>query len=52
MLLAPSAEEGRYNLEEIDNLMRRSAVNYPDHKRTLTQIPPRRREPALQAYFW
>jgi 2-polyprenyl-6-methoxyphenol hydroxylase-like FAD-dependent oxidoreductase len=51
-LRAPSGEEARYNLAEIDNLIRRSAGNYPDHKSTLTQIPPRRREPALQAYFW
>jgi len=51
-LRAPSAEEARYSMEEIDNLIRRSAVNYPDHKSTLAQIPPRRREPALQAYFW
>jgi hypothetical protein len=51
-LRAPSAAEARYSLEEIDNLIQRSAANYPDHKRTLAQIPPRRREPALQAYFW
>ena len=51
-LRAPSAAEARYSLEEIDNLIRRSAANYPDHKSTLAQIPPRRREPALQAYFW
>jgi 2-polyprenyl-6-methoxyphenol hydroxylase-like FAD-dependent oxidoreductase len=51
-LRAPSAAEARYNMEEIDNLMRRSAANYPDHRSTLTQIPARRQEPALQAYFW
>jgi tryptophan 6-halogenase len=51
-LRAPSATEARYSLEEIDNLIQRSAANYPDHKSTLAQIPPRRREPALQAYFW
>ena len=51
-LRAPTAEEGRYRMEEIDNLIARSAGNYPDHTSTLAQIPPRRREPALQAYFW
>jgi hypothetical protein len=51
-LRAPTAEEGRYRMEEIDNLIGRSAGNYPDHKSTLAHIPPRRREPALQAYFW
>jgi hypothetical protein len=51
-LRAPSAAEARYSLEEIDNLIQRSAANYPDHKSTLAQIPPRRRDPALQAYFW
>jgi hypothetical protein len=51
-LRAPTAEEARYRMEEIDDLIGRSAGNYPDHKSTLAQIPPRRREPALQAYFW
>ena len=51
-LRAPTAEEGRYRMEEIDNLIARSAGNYPDHRNTLAHIPPRRREPALQAYFW
>jgi hypothetical protein len=51
-LRAPSAEEARYQMAEIDNLLSRSAANFPDHRRTLEGIPPRRREPALQAYFW
>ncbi len=51
-LRAPTAEESRYRMEEIDNLIQRSAGNYPDHKSVLAHIPPRRREPALQAYFW
>jgi len=51
-LRAPSAAEARYSVEEIENLIRRSAANYPDHTSTLAQIPPRRRERALQAYFW
>src|SRR5215469_2485781 len=51
-LRPPTAHEARYKMAEIDDLIRRSAGNFPDHKRTLAQIPPRRREPALQAYFW
>jgi hypothetical protein len=51
-LRAPTAAEARYKMAEIDNLIARSAGNYPDHKRTLASIPARRREPALQAYFW
>jgi 2-polyprenyl-6-methoxyphenol hydroxylase-like FAD-dependent oxidoreductase len=51
-LRAPTAEESRYRMEEIDNLMERSAGNYPDHNSVLARIPLRRREPALQAYFW
>jgi len=51
-LRAPTAEEARYRMEEIDDLIGRSARNYPDHKSTLARIPPRRRAPALQAYFW
>jgi hypothetical protein len=39
-------------MAEIDNLIGRSAGNYPDHKSTLARIPARRCEPALQAYFW
>jgi hypothetical protein len=51
-LRAPSADEARYRMEEIDNLIHRSAGNFPDHKSLLAHIPPRRRAPALQAYFW
>jgi len=39
-------------MAEIDNLIERSAGNYPEHKSVLARIPPRRRQPALQAYFW
>jgi len=51
-LRTPTAEEARYKMAEIDNLIARSAGNYPDHKSTLARIPARRPEPALQAYFW
>ena len=51
-LRAPTAAEARYQMAEIDNLIERSAGNYPEHKSVLARIPPRRRQPALQAYFW
>ncbi|HUK01080.1 MAG TPA: tryptophan halogenase family protein [Steroidobacteraceae bacterium] len=51
-LRAPTAQEARYNLEEIDDLIVRSAVNYPDHRSALERIAPRRVDPSLQIYFW
>ena len=51
-LRPPSAQEARFSLEEIDNLLARSAANYPEHRAALGHIPPRRSEPTLQVYFW
>ena len=51
-LRPPSAQEARYSMAEIDNLLDRSEVNYPDHAAALGQIAPRRRDPSLQLYFW
>jgi hypothetical protein len=51
-LRAPTAQEARYNMNEIDNLLDRSVANYPDHRATLLSIPPRRKDDALQVYFW
>jgi hypothetical protein len=48
---APRARR-KYGMAEIDNLITRSAGNYPDHKSALARIAPRRREPGLQIYFW
>jgi len=48
----PTAEEARYRMEEIDNLLDRSAVNYSDHRAALERIAPARTDPALQIYFW
>jgi hypothetical protein len=39
-------------MAEIDNLLDRSVANYPDHREALTWIAPRRKDPALQIYFW
>jgi 2-polyprenyl-6-methoxyphenol hydroxylase-like FAD-dependent oxidoreductase len=51
-LRAPSAQEARFNMADIDNLLQRSSANYPDHRATLESIPPRRAGPSLQVYFF
>ncbi len=51
-LRPPSAAESRYNLAEIDDLLDRSMVHYPDHRAALAAIPRRRERDALQIYFW
>ena len=51
-LRPPSAKEGRYNMVEIDNLLKRSVGNYVEHGAALARIAPRRTEPALQIYLW
>jgi 2-polyprenyl-6-methoxyphenol hydroxylase-like FAD-dependent oxidoreductase len=51
-LRPPTAQEARYSMAEIDNLLARSAVNYPDHREALERIAPRRSDPSLQIYFW
>jgi len=49
---APTPKEARYKMTEIDNLLARSALNFRKQKDVLAQIPPKRREDALQIYFW
>ena len=49
---APTKKEARYKMSEIDNLLARSALNFRKQKDVLAQIPPKRREDALQIYFW
>ncbi|HEX9474789.1 MAG TPA: tryptophan halogenase family protein [Steroidobacteraceae bacterium] len=51
-LHAPSAQEARYSMQEIDDLLDRSVVNYRDHGETLRHIPLRRGGESLQVYFW
>jgi hypothetical protein len=36
----PTPAEARYDLRGIDNLIERSAVNFPDHRACLDDIPP------------
>jgi glycine/D-amino acid oxidase-like deaminating enzyme len=50
-LRSPSAAEARYNMAEIDDLLKRSAANFGDHRSVLGNIPPGRSE-AMQLYFW
>jgi hypothetical protein len=48
----PDDREACYDLAEIDNLLERSALNFPDQRTLLGNIPVKRREKALQIYFW
>jgi hypothetical protein len=51
-LRAPTASESYYNLDEIDNFVRRSAQNFRAHREVLGEIPPKVKEKSLQIYFW
>ncbi|HEY2145945.1 MAG TPA: tryptophan 7-halogenase, partial [Steroidobacteraceae bacterium] len=51
-LRAPTEKENIYRIEEIDNLLERSAANFRDHREVLDRIPPRRKSRSLQVYFW
>jgi len=51
-LRAPTPSEARYKMSEIDNLLQRSALNFVKQRDLLADIPPKRREDALQIYFW
>lgn len=51
-LRSPTAQEARYNMAEIDNLLDRSRVNYPAHRKALARIAPRRTDESLQIYLW
>jgi 2-polyprenyl-6-methoxyphenol hydroxylase-like FAD-dependent oxidoreductase len=51
-LRAPTPLEARYKMTEIDNLLDRSRVNYPAHRKALARIAPRRTDESLQIYLW
>ena len=51
-LRPPSPKQARYSLAAIDNLIERSAMNYPDHRTLLQDIPARVKEETLQVYMW
>jgi 2-polyprenyl-6-methoxyphenol hydroxylase-like FAD-dependent oxidoreductase len=51
-LRAPTAQQARHDLAEIDDMLARSVLNYPRHREALAGIPRRRQGPSLQTYFW
>src|SRR2546430_13481761 len=51
-LRPPTSPEARYRMSEIDNLLERSSVNFPDHRDALAHIAPRRTDDSLQIYLW
>ncbi len=48
----PTAQEAKYDMAEIDTLLERSAMNFPDHREFLRAIPPKPKQSSLQVYFW
>ncbi|HET7222192.1 MAG TPA: tryptophan 7-halogenase, partial [Rhodanobacteraceae bacterium] len=49
---APTRQEAKYDMAEVDTLLDRSAVNFPDHREFLRAIPPKPKPSSLQVYFW
>jgi len=48
----PNGAAAAYDIAEIDNLIERSALNFPDQRAALERIAPRPKEKSLQIYFW
>ena len=48
----PTATEAKYDMREIDNLIARSTLNFPDHRTYLAAIAPKSKAPPLQMYYW
>ena len=51
-LRAPTAQEAQHDLDSLDQLLERSALNFPDHRDFLDDIPPTVMEKSLQVYQW
>ncbi len=51
-LRAPAPGEAHYRMPEIDQLLTRSAANFPDQKALLSNIPPAKKDKSLQIYYW
>jgi hypothetical protein len=51
-LRPPTPQEAKYDMTEIDTLLERSAMNFPDHREFLRAIPPKPKPSSLQVYFW
>jgi len=47
-----TAPENRYSMEEIENLLQRSALNFSSQRDVLMNIPKKFEERSLQIYFW
>ena len=50
--MQPSATKPLHDLAAIDNLIERSAMNFPDHRELLQNIPLKPKESSLQLYLW
>jgi hypothetical protein len=50
--LKPVTAAQQYEMEEVDNMLKRSALNFRPQKEVLNAIPKRRAEKSLQIYFW
>jgi hypothetical protein len=51
-LRAPTAQEAQYDLDGLDQLLERSALNFPDHRDFLEDIPAKGVEKSFQLYQW
>ena len=51
-LRPPTPREDCYRMSRIDNLLDRSAANFPGHRAALAGIAPRRTDDTLQIYLW
>ena len=51
-LRPPTPDEAQHSLAAIDNLLDRSAQNYPDQRALLQAIPLKPKEDSLQLYLW
>ena len=51
-LRPPTPDEAQHSLAAIDNLLDRSAQNFPDHRTLLQAIPLKPKEDSLQLYLW
>ncbi|HEU0277249.1 MAG TPA: tryptophan halogenase family protein [Rhodanobacteraceae bacterium] len=49
---APTPQDAKYDMGEIDALIERSAMNFPDHREFLQAIAPVPRQRSLQVYLW
>jgi glycine/D-amino acid oxidase-like deaminating enzyme len=51
-LQPPSTHQARHRLDTVDDFVKRSALNFPDHRELLANIPPRVGDKTLQLYLW